>query len=74
VTVPITKALPFTKAMKRRNWRLVTGSFDTIQRIELKIATVAMKAKVVQAVLHLLSAETLYRNLWVPKKNNAIMA
>jgi hypothetical protein len=33
-----------------------------------------MKEKVVQAVLHLLSAETLYKNLCIPIRNRAIIA
>jgi len=32
------------------------------------MATVAIKEKVVQTVLQFLSAETLYKNLWVPKR------
>jgi helix-turn-helix protein len=46
----------------------------TTNRIELKTATVAIKDRVVWAVSHFLSAETLYRNLWIPIRNNAIIA
>jgi hypothetical protein len=74
VIVATRKAALFIRAINNRNWRFVTDSSKTRKRIELKIATVAMKEKVVQAVLHLLSAETLYKNLCVPIRNKAIIA
>ena len=53
---------------------LGTGSLRKKNRTELKSATVAINENVVQAVLQFLSAETLYKNLWVPIRINAMIA
>ncbi len=39
----------------------------------LNTVTVPIKEKVVHAVLHFFSAETLYKNLWIPKAKRAII-
>jgi hypothetical protein len=49
--------------MKNKKVMSETDSPRTTNKVELRMATVAMKEKVVQAVLHFLSAETLYKNL-----------
>ena len=68
------KAVLFTRAMNKRYGIFEADSFKTMNRIELESATVAINAKVVHAVLHFLSAETLYKNRCMPIKNNAITA
>jgi hypothetical protein len=67
------KAALFIRATNTRNRIFATDSSRARNRIELKIATVDIKEKVVQAVLHLFSAETLYKNLCVPIRNNAMI-
>jgi hypothetical protein len=62
------------RAINSRNWIFVTDCLRTRNAIELRTDTVAIKYKVVRAVLHLLAAETLYKNLCVPIKNNAMIA
>jgi hypothetical protein len=73
VTVARRKAALFINAINKRNRIFATDSPRTTKRMELNIATVAIKEKVVQAVLHLFSAETLYKNLCVPIRKRAII-
>ena len=74
VMVATKKALLFKMPTINVKAMLGTGSLRKKNRTELKSATVAINENVVQAVLQFLSAETLYKNLWVPIRINAMIA
>jgi hypothetical protein len=59
----MTKDPLFTDAIIIKYPKFPTGCFNMKKKAELRNVTVAIKEKVVQAELHFLSADTLYRNL-----------